>query len=89
MTSEGYPDSAGTGMKLGKPIEIAPGTNDNTQVFFAGVKNKDGVLVNSGGRVLGVTALSKTVEEARRKAYARIEKIRFDGAHWRKDIGSQ
>ena len=87
MASEGYPDVTGQGMRLGSQIDLAPGTNDNTQVFFSGVKRKDGVLVNAGGRVLGVTALGKTLDEARRNVYARIEKIKFAGAHWRRDIG--
>ena len=43
--------------------------------------------MTSGGRVLGVTALGKTHEEARAKAYANAEKITFDGVQYRKDIG--
>lgn len=82
MTSAGYPD---VNMQLGEKIELQ--SNDNTHVFFAGVKKKDGALVNTGGRVLGVTALGKTIDEAREKAYAQINRIKFSGAHWRKDIG--
>lgn len=84
MTSEGYPDAR---MRLGEKIEFVPVTNDNTRIFFSGVKEIGGTLVNAAGRVLGVTAVSKTLEEARRAAYERIEKIKFDGAHWRRDIG--
>lgn len=86
MVSEGYPDVAGKGMRLGQTIEISA-NNDNAQVFFAGVKKQDGAWTNTGGRVLGVTALGATLEEARTKAYAEIDRIKFNGAHWRKDIG--
>jgi phosphoribosylamine-glycine ligase len=86
MTSEGYPDT-GAGMKLGQTITLKASTNDNTQVFFAGVKQDNGSLVNAGGRVLGVTALGNSIESARAEAYAQISGITFDGAHWRKDIG--
>lgn len=48
---------------------------------------KQSMIVTSGGRVLGVTALGKTHEEAREKAYANVSKIRFEGAQYRKDIG--
>ena len=56
-------------------------------MYHAGTALKDGKLVTSGGRVLGVTALGKTLDEALDKAYAAVEKIHFDGAHYRKDIG--
>ena len=48
---------------------------------------KQSVVVTSGGRVLGVTALGKTHEEARAKAYGNVARISFDGAQYRKDIG--
>jgi phosphoribosylamine--glycine ligase len=50
---------------------------------------KDGKLVTSGGRVLGVTSLGNSVADARAKAHAAIEKIHFEGMQWRKDIGSK
>ena len=86
MASAGYP---GTEMRLGEKITLTPNTNDNTQVFFAGVKEKDGNFINSGGRVLGVTARGATLAAAREKAYAGISNIFFNGAHWRWDIGGQ
>ncbi len=86
MTSAGYPSQ---NMKLGETIILNPITNDNTQVFFAGIAAKDGSFVNSGGRVLGVTARGATLETARKQAYARIDNISFKGAHWRRDIGGQ
>lgn len=87
MVSEGYPDTAGEGMKLGERIDMPTSTNDNAFLFIAGAKKKDGIWTNAGGRVLGVTALGATLDEARRNAYGEIAKIKFNGAHWRKDIG--
>jgi phosphoribosylamine--glycine ligase len=46
-------------------------------------------LVNDGGRVLGVTALGSTILEARKRAYEAMEKIHFDGIHYRRDIAHQ
>ena len=86
MVSEGYPDIDGKGMRLGEKIDIEA-DNDNACLFFAGVSKRNDVWINSGGRVLGVTALGDDVEQARQRAYAQIEKIKFSGAHWRTDIG--
>ncbi len=88
MVSQGYPDIGGEGMKLGERIDMPVSINDNALLFIAGARKQDGVWTNEGGRVLGVTALGSTIEEARKNAYAEIEKIRFNGAHWRRDIGS-
>jgi phosphoribosylamine--glycine ligase len=86
LTSQGYPETLGTGMRLGEKMEI-PAAPDNTLLFISGAKKLDSQWVNSGGRVIGVTALGTTMEEARTRAYATVEKIHFQGAHWRKDIG--
>ncbi len=56
-------------------------------LFHAGTAVKDGKLVTNGGRVLGVTALGKDINEARAKAYKAVGNISFDGAFYRKDIG--
>jgi phosphoribosylamine--glycine ligase len=87
MVSEGYPDVMGAGMRLGEKISLPASLNDNALLFIAGAKKKDGDWINSGGRVLGVTAIGATIEEARKNAYKAIENIHFNGAHWRKDIG--
>jgi phosphoribosylamine--glycine ligase len=58
-------------------------------VFHAGTAAKDGSVVTNGGRVLGVTAWAKDLREARNKAYAAVERIEFDGAHFRTDIGAK
>ena len=56
-------------------------------VFHAGTKKENGKLVTDGGRVLAVSVKAATVSEAREKVYAAVEKIKFDGRHYRKDIG--
>ena len=93
MASEGYPSIDGTAMTLGEAITLPDGilNADNTEkplLFIAGARCKDGTWVNSGGRVLGVTAMADDVEKARSGAYDALTKINFKGAHWRKDIGS-
>ncbi len=86
MTSAGYPETLGTGMRLGQAIHI-PDDLDNTLLFISGAKKQNNQWINNGGRVMGVTALGATMEEARARAYAVVKKIHFQGAHWRKDIG--
>jgi phosphoribosylamine--glycine ligase len=53
----------------------------------AGTAEKDGKIVTSGGRVLGVCAKGEDIEAARKKVYANAEKISFEGMYYRKDIG--
>ena len=55
-------------------------------MFHAGTAEKDGALVTAGGRVLNVVGVAKDIPAAVQKAYAGVEKISFDGAHYRKDI---
>lgn len=82
LASGGYP------VKYEKGKEITIGDLDEDVVLcHAGTKRKDGKLVTDGGRVLGVCAKGKTVEEARQKAYKNAEKITFEGKHMRTDIG--
>lgn len=79
--SKGYPK------KYEKGFEITGIDNSKAKTFFAGVKEEDGKLLTNGGRVLGVTSIGKTLEQARANAYAGIESIKFDGMYYRKDIG--
>ena len=58
----------------------------NVKVFHAGTALKENQIVTNGGRVLGVTALGKDLRAAQAAAYAAVEKIHFDGAHFRRDI---
>lgn len=82
LASGGYPE------KYEKGKEITIGDLDKDVILVhAGTKRENGVLKTNGGRVLGVCAKGKTVEEARKKAYKNIEKIHFDSMHFRKDIG--
>ena len=92
MTSEGYPEIIGNSMCLGTEINLPEKlpeqkVDDKALLFIAGAKKQDGGWVNSSGRVLGVTGLGETREEARANAYKAVENIRFEGAYWRKDIG--
>ena len=85
LASKGYPGKYEKG-KVIIGIEEAEKI-DNVVVFHAGTAIKDGKLVTNGGRVLNVTALGKDIVEARENVYKAIEKIHFDGMHYRKDIG--
>lgn len=82
--SGGYPTNH---MKLGYPLKVPNEMPAGTQLFFAGVSAQDDHLINSGGRVLGVTSLAKTREEARKTAYHEIRKVQFEGLYFREDIG--
>lgn len=81
IASGGYPVS------YRKGFEIKMDESVRSSVFVAGAENKDGRLVTSGGRVLGVTATAPTLKEALCSAYAKAEKISFENAFYRKDIG--
>ncbi|HSH96461.1 MAG TPA: phosphoribosylglycinamide synthetase C domain-containing protein, partial [Roseimicrobium sp.] len=61
----------------------------NTKVFHAGTALKDGAVVTNGGRVLGVTSWAKDLRSAQQAAYAAVEKIRFEGAQFRRDIAAK
>ncbi len=84
MASGGYPGS----YEKGKLITGLDAVDDDIVVFHAGTAfNENGEVVTNGGRVLGVTATGATHEEARAKAFANVNKISFEGAHYRNDIG--
>lgn len=83
LASGGYPGN----YEKGKVIYGLDDVDDDIVVFHAGTAMKDGKIVTSGGRVLGVTAVGATNDEARAKAFANVEKITFEGVQYRKDIG--
>jgi phosphoribosylamine--glycine ligase len=85
MTSAGYPGRYETGRAI-TGVEAAAGLA-GVNVFHAGTALVGGTLVTAGGRVLGVQASGADVAAAVRAAYAAVERIRFDGAHYRRDIG--
>lgn len=86
MASGGYPKSYPKGIEI---KGLAEGQLDGVTVYHAGTAIADGKLVTSGGRVLGVTALGDTLEKALEKSYNAVEKINFENAHYRKDIGQK
>jgi phosphoribosylamine--glycine ligase len=85
MVSGGYPASYEKG-KVINGLDKARKL-DKIIVFHAGTAEKDGKVVTSGGRVLGITALGNTIKDAIELAYKAINEISFDGAYYRKDIG--
>ena len=85
IASGGYPGSYKKGLEIHGLDEN--GQAEGVTVYHAGTKWEDGKFFTNGGRVLGVTALGDTLEEALDKAYAGVEKITFEGAMYRKDIG--
>ena len=83
MASEGYPKSYEKGFEITIPEDV-------DTVYVAGAKlSEDGKLLTNGGRVLGVTERGATLEEAIEKAYKSVEKVSFDNAYYRKDIGQK
>ncbi len=86
-TSKGYPGKYPTGLPI-TGIEDAASMRD-VKVFHSGTKRVDGQLVTDGGRVLAVTALGDTIADAQLRAYQAMQKIHFDGMHYRRDIGRQ
>ena len=86
MASGGYPNSYPKGIEI---TGLSNGQLDGVTVYHPGTKLQDNKLVTSGGRVLGVTALGDTLENALKKSYDAVEKIHFEGAHYRRDIGKR
>jgi phosphoribosylamine--glycine ligase len=85
VASGGYPGSYRTGLAI-DGVDAAE-TTSGVRVFHAGTAEREGRLVTAGGRVLGVTATAPVLGEAISRAYEAIARIRFDGMHYRTDIG--
>jgi phosphoribosylamine---glycine ligase len=85
MASGGYPGKYSKGFPI-SGLDAAKRIRD-VVVFHAGTARRERSVVTDGGRVLGVTALGDTVEDAIEKAYRAVSKINWDGAYCRKDIG--
>lgn len=81
MASRGYPVS------YEKGFEITVGEGKTGEIYFAGTAFKDGLLVTNGGRVLGITNVSDTLEKAIEMSYNDVKKINFKNAYYRTDIG--
>ncbi|MCL2809351.1 MAG: phosphoribosylamine--glycine ligase [Treponema sp.] len=82
MASGGYPESYKTGL----PISGLENEGEAI-VFHAGTEYKSDTFFTTGGRVLGITAIAENPRKTLEKAYKTVEKIKFEGAHYRKDIG--
>ena len=87
MASDGYPGSYEKGFPI-EGLDEAESSDDVT-VFHAGTAIKNSCIVTAGGRVLGVTALGPDIPSAIERAYDAVGKIRFEGVHYRKDIGAK
>jgi phosphoribosylamine--glycine ligase len=87
MASEGYPGDYRKGLPI-RGLEQAAEVPD-VKVFHAGTAVKDGQIVTSGGRVLGVTGLGSSIAQAKLQAYTAVKRIRWDGAWCRKDISDK
>jgi phosphoribosylamine--glycine ligase len=83
LASHGYPDEP----RKGDAIGALPKASADCRIFHAGTRLEGKSLVTSGGRVLCVTALGDSVRMARTRAYDTVDKIRFDGMQYRRDIG--
>ncbi|MGN0173961.1 MAG: phosphoribosylamine--glycine ligase [Acutalibacteraceae bacterium] len=81
MASDGYPKKYETGKEITMP--------DDKNIYVAGAKSVDGKLLTAGGRVLGVTEIGDTLEQAIKKSYSTVEKVHFENAFYRKDIGQR
>jgi phosphoribosylamine---glycine ligase len=84
MASAGYPESSSKGDPIAGLDEI-----EGVEVTHGGTARRNGEIVTAGGRVLNVTALGTSAAEARDRAYGAIERIRFDGAQYRRDIAAR
>jgi phosphoribosylamine--glycine ligase len=88
MASGGYPDKYSKGFQI-TGIDQAEALGDDIKVFHAGTAVQDGKLVNSGGRVLGVTALGDTIAAAQKRAYEAVARIHWQGCYFRHDIAAK
>ncbi len=85
LASKGYPEKPEDGKEIIGLEEVE--RMEDVVVFHAGTELKNGRVYTKGGRVLNVCAWGKDLKEARERAYKAIEKINFEGMHYRKDIG--
>ena len=84
MASKGYPTAYEKGFEI-----TLPQLGEDEHVFIAGAKLKDDKLVTSGGRVLGAVTVKPTLKEAIDASYALVDRIHFDNAFYRRDIGQR
>ena len=87
MAAKGYPGSYEKGKEISGLDEA--GALPDVVVFHAGTKGESGKVLTNGGRVLGITATGPDTPSAIAKAYEAVSKIKWDGIHYRKDIGAR
>ncbi len=87
MSSQGYPSTFEVGKKIVGLQEA--GKMEGVKVFHAGTSKRDGAYFTAGGRVLGVTAQAAGLSSAVLRAYEAVDKISFEGAHYRRDIAAR
>ena len=85
IAAKNYPSQP----KINDEIFNLKHTQQDSYIFHAGTNQKDGKIYTSGGRVLGVTAKGSSLEDAQKKVYALINKIKFSGMQYRTDIGQK
>mgnify|MGYP003301457601 CR=1 FL=1 len=83
MASKGYPSSYEKGFEITVPEDLLDST------YVAGAVLKDGKLLTSGGRVLGVTSIADTLADSIEQSYKKVENIKFDNRYYRNDIGQK
>ena len=83
MASKGYPESYEKGYEMTIPQDVAD------DVYVAGAKLDGEKLLTNGGRVLGVTSVAESLEDAIKASYGKAEKIKFENAYYRSDIGKR
>jgi len=86
MAAKGYPNSYDKGKEI---TGLNSDENQQAIVFHAGTKLDKGKVLTDGGRVLGVTAMGSDINQAIKNAYSAVDKIKWDGIHYRKDIGNK
>jgi phosphoribosylamine--glycine ligase len=84
LASGGYPGKYETGKPI-SGLDHAAKLED-VQIFHAGTRCANGEVKTAGGRVLGVTALGSTIEEARERVYDAVSRIHFENCHYRRDV---
>ena len=82
MAADGYPEK----YTKGKKIEL-PSNSNNLKIFHAGTKIKNNCIYSNGGRVLCATALGQDIQQAQARAYEFLEKVHWQDAYYRTDIG--
>ena len=87
MASGGYPQSYPKGLEMSGMDD--KGQVDGVFVYHAGTRYSDGKFLTNGGRVIGVTATGDSIQAALDKSYGAVEKISFENAHYRRDIGQR